>query len=65
MFLSVPLTMTIKIVLDTNEKTRWLGIMLGPEDEAEEVLPLDDKPDELVLEKQKSETETLPATNKE
>ena len=36
MFLSVPLTMTIKIALDTSEKTRWLGIMLGPEDEASE-----------------------------
>lgn len=37
MFLSVPLTMTIKIALDTHEKTRWLGILLGPEDEADEV----------------------------
>jgi predicted PurR-regulated permease PerM len=36
MFLSVPLTMTIKIVLDTHEKTRWLGVLLGPEDEAAE-----------------------------
>ncbi len=36
MFLSVPLTMMIKIALDTNEKTRWLGILLGPEEEAEE-----------------------------
>ncbi|AYM86863.1 AI-2E family transporter [Pseudoalteromonas agarivorans] len=34
MFLSVPLTMMIKIALDTNEKTRWLGILLGPEEEA-------------------------------
>jgi len=32
MFLSVPLTMTIKIALETNEKTRWLAIMLGPEE---------------------------------
>lgn len=30
MFLSVPLTMTIKIALETSEKTRWLAIMLGP-----------------------------------
>ncbi len=36
MFLSVPLTMIIKISLDTSEKTRWLGIMLGPEIEASE-----------------------------
>jgi len=32
MFLSVPLTMTIKIALETNEKTKWFAIMLGPED---------------------------------
>ncbi len=35
MFLSVPLTMTIKIALDTNEKTRWIGILLGPNEEEE------------------------------
>jgi len=32
MFLSVPLTMTIKIALETSEKTKWFAIMLGPED---------------------------------
>lgn len=42
MFLSVPLTMTIKIALDTSEKTRWLGILLGPEDEADEKIPVED-----------------------
>lgn len=31
MLLSVPLTMTIKIVLDSSEETRWLAILLGPE----------------------------------
>ncbi|MCW8921538.1 MAG: AI-2E family transporter [Sedimenticola sp.] len=31
MFLSVPLTMTIKIALDSNDDTRWLAILLGPE----------------------------------
>lgn len=36
MFLSVPLTMAIKISLDASESTRWLGIMLGPEHEAAE-----------------------------
>lgn len=36
MFLSVPLTMMIKIALDTSERTRWLGILLGPEEEAGE-----------------------------
>ena len=43
MFLSVPLTMTIKIVLDTHEKTRWLGILLGPEDEVDEVVDAGNK----------------------
>jgi len=32
MFLSVPLTMTIKIALETSPSTEWLAIMLGPED---------------------------------
>jgi predicted PurR-regulated permease PerM len=36
MFLSVPLTMTIKIALDSREDTRWLAVLLGPEiDETE------------------------------
>ncbi len=30
MFLSVPLTMTAKIALESREDTRWIGIMLGP-----------------------------------
>ncbi len=33
MFLSVPLTMTIKIALETNPSTQWIAIMLGPENE--------------------------------
>lgn len=33
MFLSVPLTMSIKIALETKEDTRWLAILLGPEGE--------------------------------
>ncbi len=32
MFLSVPLTMTIKIALETNPSTHWIAIMLGPEE---------------------------------
>ncbi|MEW7979886.1 MAG: hypothetical protein AB2813_08830 [Candidatus Sedimenticola endophacoides] len=31
MFLSVPLTMTIKIALDSHERTRWLAVLLGPD----------------------------------
>jgi AI-2 transport protein TqsA len=34
MFLSVPFTMTIKIVLEQNERTRWLAILLGTPVEA-------------------------------
>ena len=30
MFLSVPLTMTVKIVLDGRESTRWISTLLGP-----------------------------------
>lgn len=30
MLLSVPLTITIKIVLDSSEETRWLSVLLGP-----------------------------------
>ncbi len=29
MFLSVPLTITLKIVLEQNEKTKWIAILLG------------------------------------
>ncbi len=38
MFLSVPLTMVVKIALDSQENTRWIAIMLGsdvPEDPSE------------------------------
>lgn len=31
MFLSVPLTMTIKIALDSHNDTRWIATLLGPE----------------------------------
>lgn len=35
MFLSVPLTITIKIILEQNEKTRWIAILLGTPKDAE------------------------------
>jgi len=31
MFLSVPLSMLVKIAVESNEHTRWLSILLGPE----------------------------------
>ena len=38
MLLSVPLTITAKIALDTREETRWIAVMLGPESIAEPAL---------------------------
>ncbi|MEM7252410.1 MAG: AI-2E family transporter [Pseudomonadota bacterium] len=37
MFLSVPLTMTAKIALDSHEDTRWIAILLGPDRAARDV----------------------------
>jgi predicted PurR-regulated permease PerM len=31
MLLSVPLTITLKIAFESSEKTRWIGVLLGPE----------------------------------
>ena len=30
MLLSVPLTMTVKIALESNQQTEWLAVLLGP-----------------------------------
>jgi predicted PurR-regulated permease PerM len=30
-FLAVPLTITIKIALETNESTRWIGVLMSRE----------------------------------
>jgi predicted PurR-regulated permease PerM len=38
MVLSVPFTMTIKIILEQNEKTRWLAVLLGTPAEAKTYL---------------------------
>ena len=34
MILSVPITMTIKIILEQNEKTKWIALLLGTPAEA-------------------------------
>jgi predicted PurR-regulated permease PerM len=38
MLLSVPLTMTLKLALESDERTRWLAILLGSERDAEHEL---------------------------
>ena len=37
MFLAVPLTMTFKIILDQNPKTKWISILLGSDEHAKEM----------------------------
>jgi predicted PurR-regulated permease PerM len=39
MLLSVPLSIILKIVLENNEDTRWIAILLGSEKSAEAALP--------------------------
>ena len=36
MLLSIPLTMILRIALDSNEETRWISVLLGPESESNE-----------------------------
>lgn len=38
MFLSVPLTMTIKVMLEQNESTKWVAILLGTEEETKKMM---------------------------
>lgn len=38
MFLSVPLTMAIKIMLDQNKNTKWIAVLLGTEEDAKSLL---------------------------
>jgi len=44
MLLSVPLTMTLKIALDSKEELRWISVLLGSEASAEDAL-LKESPD--------------------
>ena len=41
MFLSVPLTMAIKIILDQNESTKWVAVILGSDEDAKLMLAED------------------------
>jgi AI-2 transport protein TqsA len=43
MLLSVPLTMTAKIALENRDDTRWLAILLGPDDPQNELTPVKKK----------------------
>jgi AI-2 transport protein TqsA len=45
MFLSVPLTITIKIVLEQDEDTRWIAILLGTPKDAKIHIENRDKQD--------------------
>ena len=38
MLLSVPLTMTLKLALESDERTRWVAILLGSERDAQYAL---------------------------
>jgi len=38
MFLSIPLTITIKIILEQNENTRWIAVLLSTEKETKQML---------------------------
>jgi AI-2 transport protein TqsA len=40
MLLSVPLTMTLKLALERDERTRWIAILLGSERDAQYALEL-------------------------
>ncbi|MGB5358228.1 MAG: AI-2E family transporter [Eudoraea sp.] len=41
MFLSVPLTMTIKIIMEQRDSTKWFAIVLGTQEEAQAIIEND------------------------
>jgi AI-2 transport protein TqsA len=45
MVLSIPITMTFKIAFESNESTRWIAVLLGPEPSPEDVLTAQKTPD--------------------
>ena len=42
--LCIPLTMTLKFAFESNQETRWIAVLLGPEDLAENLPPESKKP---------------------
>ena len=38
MLLSVPLTMTLKLILESDEDTRWIAILIGSERDAQHAI---------------------------
>ncbi len=38
MFLSVPLTMTIKVMMEQNKNTKWMAVVLGTEEDAQQII---------------------------
>lgn len=38
MFLSVPLTITIKVILEQNERTKWIAVILGTQEDAKYII---------------------------
>ncbi len=38
MFLSVPLTMIVKIILEQREETKWIAVLLGTQEEAQTII---------------------------